>query len=646
MIGETIGEEYRVEQLLGRGGFGEVYACHDLSLDRRVAVKVLHAAANQEKELKRFLAEGKILASLNHPNVVHINRLGYHQDLPYIVMEYIDGRPLREFLDGSNASLTQGLEYMRQVAAGLGAIHEKGIVHRDLSANNIMITRDGVAKILDLGLARDPRLLSSATEAGGLVGTVAYVSPEMIEGKPATFASDIFAFGILLYEMACHRHPFTAEHHMSMLYNIATKEAPPLETFLESAPPALSQLVQECLRKDPAERISDLRRVEMVLREAAASGEIAASTRRITFETPLAPVGSTPTNPYLNRTMIRRRGDFFGRTHEVRRIYARLNATPPGSVSIVGDRKIGKSSLLNHIYSMNNRSQYLERPENMVMVFLDLQEEKNMTVESFVKILIRMVQLELHGRLEVSTLAYNLDGVKDLVHRLNENHFRIAILLDEFEAITANPNFSLEFFSFLRFLANHYNVAYLTSSARDLQALCYTKEISDSPFFNIFSTMRLSVFKRTEAEELIRIPSENAGRPLAPYTERIIGLAGLFPFLIQMACSHALDFLEEHPERTEPDFEVVERRFFEEAKLHYRYIWMNMDEHEKSAIRRVADGKPIPESLRHVIQELEARSLVEMTDSRPRVFASTFQAFLKEEQGGETSLLKRIFGRK
>src|SRR6185503_10163502 len=199
------------------------------------------------------------------------------------------------------------------------------------------------------------------------------------------------------------------------------------------------------------------------------------------------------------RVMIKHREDFFGRGQEIKRIAARLNASPPGSISIVGDRRIGKSSLLNYVYNRQNRGALLEEPDRTVMVFLDLQSEKNMSMETFVRVLLGIANIELRGRLDVSDCSLNLDGVKDLVQRLHNAGFRLAILLDEFEAVTTNPNFNLEFFSFLRYLANHYNVSYLTSSARDLQNLCHTKEISDSPFFNIFSMMKLSVFQPQEA---------------------------------------------------------------------------------------------------------------------------------------------------
>jgi eukaryotic-like serine/threonine-protein kinase len=239
-----------------------------------------------------------------------------------------------------------------------------------------------------------------------------------------------------------------------------------------------------------------------------------------------------------------------------------------------------------------------------------------------------------------------LDGVKDLVQRLDGNGFRLAILLDEFDCVTTNPNFDLEFFSFLRFLANHYNVAYLTSSARDLQSLCHTKEISDSPFFNIFSTLRLSTFLRDEAEELIRVPSRRVGRPLETHTDRILEISGLFPFFIQMTCSYAIEYLEEHPGQ-EPDFDEVRRSFYEEAQFHFRYMWESFDAHEKSAVLRVARQKKIPDALRHIVGELEGKRYVESSQRGGRLFSTTFEEFVKREseRQAKPSMLDRLLRR-
>jgi serine/threonine-protein kinase len=189
-------------------------------------------------------------------------------------------------------------------------------------------------------------------------------------------------------------------------------------------------------------------------------------------------------------------------------------------------------------------------------------------------------------------------------------------------------------------------VAYITSSARDLQTLCHTQAISDSPFFNIFSTMRLSVFTQAEAEELIRVPSERAGKPLHAFRQQILEMSGLFPFFLQMACSHVIDWMDENPGRPEPDFAAIRRRFYEEAVFHYRGIWDGFDTHERSALRRVAEGRNIPDALRHVLDELGNKHYIESADGKMRLFSATFQDFVRSlpDHASQRSFLKRWLG--
>ncbi len=642
MIGSVIDRTYRVVRLVGDGGFGVVYECQELELHRSVALKMLKPEVTGESEMRRFLAEAKNMASLNHANVVHIYRFGVFEDRPYIVMEFVRGQTLDEHAK-RQPSIRNVLQVMTQVASGLSAIHGMTIVHRDLSPTNIMITEDGTAKILDLGLSRDMSSMSGMNSNHQLRGTLPYVSPEQIEERGATTLSEIFSFGVILYEQLTGQHPFHAEHPVSLIYNIAQRDPDPVGDHLENCPPELADLVHECLHKKPEDRPANMATVKERLDRILSRPSLTAASRPVVV-TAVEP-RATPRNPYLNRVMIKHRADFFGRSQDVKRIFARLNATPPGSISIVGERKIGKSSLLNHVYARQTRQTFLENPDAMVMVFLDLQEEKGMSMQSFVKTLLGIANYELRGRLDVSSCAHNLDGVKDLVQRLDAANYRLAILLDEFEGVTTNPNFTLEFFSFLRYLANHYNVAYLTSSACDLQVLCHTKEISDSPFFNIFSTMRLGVFERSEADELIRVPSERVGKPLATHTDRILEMTGLFPFFIQMACSHAIEHLDEHPEAKAPDFDAIRRRFYEEARLHFRYVWDGLDAHERSTLVRVAQGRGIPDSLKHVLSELEVRHYVDETQRGPRLFAGTFGQYVREEakRMRKPSLLERMF---
>jgi len=644
-VGTVIDGSYRIDGVLGEGGFGVVYRCTELELDRAVAVKMLHPGPVADRDLKRFTSEGRSLASLNHPNVVHIYRLGNTADGPYIAMELVRGRTLREVVERDRPPAARVVDVVRQVASGLAAIHALGMLHRDLSPNNIMVLDDGTAKILDLGLAKTLGAMSSADSAR-LVGTMAYVSPEQLAGGESAFASEVFVLGLVLYEALTGIHPFRAEHPMSMIYNMAQRAPEPLRSHLPDCPEPLERLVLRCLEKRAEDRPSGAAEVERALAGLSGRADVRSATGPIVAVQP-GP-RETPRNPYLNRNMIKHRDDFFGRVQEVKRIYSRLNATPPGSISVVGDRKIGKSSLLNHVYAKATREQHLEAPDRMVMVFLDLQQDKGMSMEAFVRTLLGIAELELRGRVDLTGCTHDLDGVRELVQRLDGAGFRLVLLLDEFETVTTNRNFTLEFFSFLRYLANHFNVAYVTSSERDLQVLCHTKEISDSPFFNIFSTLKLTVLRRDEAEQLVRVPSQRVGKPLGAHIEAILDLSGLFPFYVQMACSHAIEWLDEHDGASAPDFAEVRRRFFEEAQLHYRYLWDGFDEHEKSTVVRVATGKPLPDSLRHVLTELEARKLADVESGKPRLFASTFAEFVTRQDRGtprKGGLLGKLFGR-
>ena len=224
MIGTVIDGCYKVVACLGQGQFGTVYRCHDLELERDVALKILSLEKAGQRELQRCVSEARKLASLNHPNVVQAYRLGNWNGSPYIAMEFIEGRTLKAATAAERLTLPEALKAMRQVAAGLQAIHSMGIVHRDLSTNNIMITEAGNAKILDLGLAKDLGRLTSVDTQGMLVGTMAYVAPEVVQGESADARSEIFSFGVILYEVLAGRNPFQAEHVMSLLYSITNRE--------------------------------------------------------------------------------------------------------------------------------------------------------------------------------------------------------------------------------------------------------------------------------------------------------------------------------------------------------------------------------------------------------------------------------------
>ena len=261
MVGQTI-SHYRIEEKLGSGGMGQVYRATDIRLGRAVAVKALAPEfARDPKRRLRFQKEARAAASLNHPGIASVYALEEIGEELYIVYEYVPGQTLRPLITRGDTGLGALLEMAAGIARGLAAAHAGDIVHRDLKPENIMRTPGGECKILDFGLARfqpealDAATLSAAiTDPGGIVGTVAYMSPEQLEARETDFRTDIFSFGVLLYELVAGARPFQGASAASTIACILTAEPPPLSQRNPLSPPELERIVRKCLRKRREER--------------------------------------------------------------------------------------------------------------------------------------------------------------------------------------------------------------------------------------------------------------------------------------------------------------------------------------------------------------------------------------------------------
>ena len=242
-----------------------MYRATDDRLGRDVALKVLKPSLAQDQDrLRRFEQEARSAAALNHPNIVAIYDIGLHDGAPYIVSELLDGQTLRERLLNGPLPLRQAADYALQIAQGLVAAHEKRIVHRDLKPENIFITKDGWVKILDFGIAkltwtepsegRSSLTMTTQTKAGSVLGTVAYMSPEQLRGKPVDHRSDIFSFGAILYEMLTGRRAFSAETEVDTMTAVLKENPPELSDLRPGVPLAFAQIVEHCLDKEPDNR--------------------------------------------------------------------------------------------------------------------------------------------------------------------------------------------------------------------------------------------------------------------------------------------------------------------------------------------------------------------------------------------------------
>jgi hypothetical protein len=259
--------KYRIVEEIGRGGMGVVYRAHDDSLARDVAIKVLPAEfASDSGRLRRFEQEAKAAGQLNHPNILVVYDVGSQGGAPYLVTELLEGESLRQTLSGGALPMRAAIDYGAQIARGLAMAHEKGIVHRDLKPENLFITRRGLVKILDFGLAKlrsdkphpEETLQASTgmmvTEAGAIIGTVPYMSPEQAQGAPVDARTDVFSFGAVLYEMVTGRRAFDGETQVSILSAVLTKTPPAASTLLKDVPPELDRILKRCLEKEPTRR--------------------------------------------------------------------------------------------------------------------------------------------------------------------------------------------------------------------------------------------------------------------------------------------------------------------------------------------------------------------------------------------------------
>ncbi|HWO58185.1 MAG TPA: protein kinase [bacterium] len=267
MIGQSIAH-YQIIRKLGSGGMGEVFLAQDSRLERQVALKFLSENLTKDPEARaRLLREAKAASKLNHPNIMTIHAVESINDRDFIVMEYVEGQDLAAYLKSRALSTEDKLTLGIQIAEGLGRAHAAGVIHRDVKPSNVLVDQDGRPRLLDFGLATFEGA-ARLTQTGSTVGTAAYMSPEQASGRDCDHRSDLFSFGVVLYEMLADRLPFQGAHNAALMYAIVNDEPQPLARYLTGVSEELQRIVSKCLAKHPAERyqsaadlIADLRRL-------------------------------------------------------------------------------------------------------------------------------------------------------------------------------------------------------------------------------------------------------------------------------------------------------------------------------------------------------------------------------------------------
>ncbi|MFC4561518.1 Stk1 family PASTA domain-containing Ser/Thr kinase [Nocardiopsis mangrovi] len=303
LVGATLDHRYFIEGRIASGGMATVYVAHDLRLDRRVACKVMHASLAEDPTfVRRFINEAHSVARLSHPNVVQVYDQGTDQGHVYLAMEYVPGRTLRDLLsERGRLAPHAALKIMAPVLAALGAAHRAGMVHRDVKPENVLLTADGQVKVADFGLAR---LVESAqqamTKTGTLMGTAAYLAPEQIERGTADARTDVYAAGIMLYELITGEQPHTGETPIAVAYQHVNVDVPRPSTVVPGIGPAVDVLVTKATERDPRYRPGDaaqyLAGMSEVMKDMPDDGGAAAATApRVDAQAPAAPAGGNAT---------------------------------------------------------------------------------------------------------------------------------------------------------------------------------------------------------------------------------------------------------------------------------------------------------------------------------------------------------------
>ncbi len=407
---------YEILSALGAGGMGEVYKARDSRLNRDVAVKILPASfAADADRLQRFAQESRAAAALNHPNILSIFDIGDDRGTPYVVFELLEGETLRDRLRTGALSSRKAIDYSQQVGKGLAAAHEKGIVHRDLKPENIFITHDGRAKILDFGLAKitrpepdaagDAPTLQANTETGTVMGTVGYMSPEQVRGKPADPRSDIFAFGAILYEMLSGKRAFRGESTADTMSAILKEDPPELTETNRTISPALDRVVRHCLEKNAAERFQSARDVVFNLEALVGISGSSRSGVRVLPET-------RRINPWLVRGIaallvlaIWAAVEHFGRGKAIRSPTFREITYRNGSIWDARFGPDGQSIIYAAEWEGNPTEIFLTRFDSSDSRSAGLPTARLLSVSSKGELAISLHPLDFDGFSEVGTLA-------------------------------------------------------------------------------------------------------------------------------------------------------------------------------------------------------------------------------------------------
>ena len=334
-------------------------------------------------------------------------------------------------------------------------------------------------------------------------------------------------------------------------------------------------------------------------------------------------------NVYNYQTPVDNYDDFIGRRSIVNKIYSRIGAGRPQSVSIVGDIKVGKTSLLWFLAQEKTKQSFLAHPEEYIFVTMSCRTERELTLNSFTSSLFHLTRAYSDAEEEPGDIKLRYNNFKRVVEQLHKQNRKIILFLDDFNLVTQNSAFPLEFFSFLRSLANNYNLAYVTSSYEDLQKLCVSKDIEESPFFNIFTNMSLRGFNAEEIKPFFSENHKNGSRISDTDYQYLLDLSGPSPYPLLMACQFCYDLAAGDTTGL-----TAEQRTQLEAKLennlreYHKTIWQYTDDTYKDILQRIVAGTRIPPDQMYLVRDLEKKDYILNKEAKPQISSNLMRKFI------------------
>jgi AAA+ ATPase superfamily predicted ATPase len=340
-------------------------------------------------------------------------------------------------------------------------------------------------------------------------------------------------------------------------------------------------------------------------------------------------------NPYNFECPLQGKAGFYGRTSELTRIASRIAAERPQSVSVVGPPQTGKSSLVNYLFDPEAQADYLDDPSRYILLRLRLRFETPTTPTAFFERVRQALEFT-----DIEAMSPDYDGFSEVVRKMMSEGRRMIVILDDFGEVTRNAGFTLDFFSFLRSIANSHDVAYLTTSSRPLNTLCHTN-IEESPFFNIFTTVSLEPFSEAEARSLVTDPAVSAGAPFTDEVEPILELAGRQPYLLQATSSLAF---EARAAGKRLDVEELAVRAYQISRSYLERVWEELSEAQRLVLASVSDRKTVERRHQYAVESLRRLGLLRMDGEDPEFAAGLMRRHANQGGGAKKGLLRRLFG--